>query len=130
MSGVRIRLKPAQEKVIAALSQGDQQEITRAEYESIGEVSRSQAAYDLTDLVKAGLLQRVGSGRSTRYQLTHRGSGRRRWTDERIRAAILAALQAAKRRSSSPDAPATNGDTARTSPVKRPSKTALPPCRS
>jgi hypothetical protein len=73
---------------MAALSEGGQQEITRAEYESIGEVSRSQAAYDLADLVKAGLLQRVGSGRSTRYRLTQRGSGRRRWTDDRIRAEL------------------------------------------
>lgn len=42
-------------------------------------------------------------------------------------ASVPARLQGMKRRSARPDAPATNGETARTTPTKRPSSTALPP---
>src|ERR687885_2451004 len=80
------RLKPAQRTALAALANGDAAELTRARYEELTGVSRSQAAYDLAELVEAGLLVRVGGGRATRYRLAQAGdSGRRRWTDERIR---------------------------------------------
>lgn len=45
-------------------------------------------------------------------------------------ARVPARLHGTKRRSSRPEAPATNGDTARTRPTKRPSSTALPPWRA
>jgi hypothetical protein len=45
-------------------------------------------------------------------------------------ARVPARLQGMKRRSPMPDAPATKGETARTTPTKRPSSTALPPWRA
>jgi hypothetical protein len=82
-------LKPAQRRVLADLAGRESGELTRAEYERIGCVSRSQAAYDLAELVKIGLLERSGSGRATYYRLAHPGAGRKRkWTEERIRAEL------------------------------------------
>lgn len=85
----RLQLKPTQERVLAALSEDGSAELTRGEYETIAGVSRSQAAYDLAELVEARVLDRIGGGRSTRYRLArHEQPGQRRWTDERIRAAL------------------------------------------
>jgi Domain of unknown function (DUF4115) len=85
------QLKPAQQSALGALANGDAADLTRARYQELTGVSRSQAAYDLAELVEAGLLVRVGAGRSTRYRLAHEsGSGRRRWTDDRIRAELTA----------------------------------------
>jgi len=82
-------LKPAQHAALAALSDGSAEQLTRGQYEQLTGVSRSQAAYDLADLVEAGLVERVGSGRSTRYRLTRRSQpSQRHWTNERIRAAL------------------------------------------
>jgi hypothetical protein len=84
-------LKPAQRKVLAELASRGSEELTRAEYERIGIVSRSQAAYDLAELVQMGLLERIGAGRATHYRLAHPGAGRKRkWTEERIRAELEA----------------------------------------
>jgi Transcriptional regulator DIP2311-like, C-terminal domain/RodZ C-terminal domain len=80
------QLKPSQRLALDSLARADAPDLTRARYEELTGVSRSQAAYDLAELVEAGLLVRVGGGRATRYRLPHAGdSGRRRWTDERIR---------------------------------------------
>jgi uncharacterized protein DUF4115 len=82
-------LKPAQERVLASLGDRGVAEFTRADYEGIAHVSRSQAAYDLADLVKAGIVQRLGSGRTTRYRIERASGGRKRkWTPERIRAEL------------------------------------------
>jgi DNA-binding transcriptional ArsR family regulator len=82
-------LKPAQQAVLAALSDGSAEQLTRGQYEQLTGVSRSQAAYDLAELVEAGLVERVGSGRSTRYRLPRRSQpSQRHWTNERIRAAL------------------------------------------
>ena len=82
-------LKPAQQVVIAALSGGSAEQLTRGQYEQLTGVSRSQAAYDLAELVEAGVVERVGSGRSTRYRLPRRSQpSQRHWTNERIRAAL------------------------------------------
>jgi hypothetical protein len=79
-------LKPAQEHVLATLSGGEDEYFGRSDYEAIAHVSRSQAAYDLADLVKLGLVERVGSGRGTRYRIVlARGGRRRKWTPDRIR---------------------------------------------
>jgi hypothetical protein len=113
LDGLRNALKPAQEAALAELEERRLSELTRAKYEEIGGVSRSQAAYDLADLVTLGLLERFGVGRATRYRLpgaqaeregppkpaaasaarkarkrTPRGGRPRKWTDERIRSEL------------------------------------------
>jgi DNA-binding transcriptional ArsR family regulator len=86
----RNELKPAQRAALAALDEGSAEELTRGEYQQLTGVSRSQAAYDLAELVDAGLLERLGGGRSTRYRRTRRSQrSHRRWTNERIRAALI-----------------------------------------
>lgn len=86
LDDLRPVLKPAQEHVLATLARGEDEYFGRADYEAIAHVSRSQAAYDLADLVKLGLVERVGSGRGTRYRIVPaRGGRRRKWTPERIR---------------------------------------------
>ena len=85
-------LKPAQQRVLGVLKSEGTSRLTRARYEELSGVSRSQAAYDLTELVENGMLERIGSGRATRYRIVHPTTpgrnGRRRWTQERIRAAL------------------------------------------
>lgn len=82
-----IELKPAQKRAVDALVEGTYGELTRGAYERLTGMSRSQAAYDLADLVEAAVLERIGSGRATRYRLPGRNGGpaARRWTDELIR---------------------------------------------
>jgi hypothetical protein len=85
----RQELKPAQHRALAVLRDGREAELTRGRYQQLAEVSRSQAAYDLAELVEAGVLERIGRGRSTRYVLTkHPNLTRRHWTSERIRAEL------------------------------------------
>jgi len=90
-SKTRIELKPTQERVLAALAGDGSGRLTRGRYEDIAGVSRSQAAYDLAELVDAGILERVGGGRATTYRLVRRGrpQGQRHWTNERIHAALV-----------------------------------------
>ncbi len=85
----RIELKPAQKTVLAALEEGRLHELTRSGYQELTGMSRSQAAYDLADLVEAGLLERFGGGRSTRYRLAGDAAGKRRWTSDRIRSELV-----------------------------------------
>ena len=88
--GGNIRLKPAQKRVLAALAAAGEVELTRARYEQLAGVSRSQAAYDLAGLVGAGILQRIGSGRATRYRVRpDEPATQRRWTEERIWAELV-----------------------------------------
>ena len=88
----RIQLKPAQQRVVAVLTANADSDLTRGQYEELTGVSRSQAAYDLAELVEAGILRRIGAGRATRYQLAHEGGngggGQRHWTNDRIRAEL------------------------------------------
>ena len=85
-------LKPAQQRVLGVLKSEGASRLTRARYEELSGVSRSQAAYDLAELVEHGILERLGSGRATRYRIVHVSapgrSGRRRWTPERIRTGL------------------------------------------
>ena len=91
LDGLRHVLKPAQERVLAEVAAHPDEEFTRADYETLAHVSRSQAAYDLVELVKLGLVERFGSGRATRYRVVRGGAGRRRkWTSERIRTELSA----------------------------------------
>lgn len=87
----RVELKPAQERVLALLAEDGSGRLTRGRYEEITGVSRSQAAYDLAELVDAGILERVGGGRATTYRLIRRArsAGQRHWTNERIRAGLV-----------------------------------------
>ena len=85
----RIQLKPAQQRALAALDVPSRSELTRGQYEELAGVSRSQAAYDLAELVEAGILCRVGGGRATRYRLAQ-APGQRHWTSDRIRAELEA----------------------------------------
>lgn len=85
-----IRLKPAQERVLAALAAAGETELTRADYERLAGVSRSQAAYDLAELVEGGPLERVGNGRATRYRVRAvEPAAQRRWTEDRIWAELV-----------------------------------------
>ena len=87
--GGRKELKPAQRLGLAALNEGTTNELTREQYQQLTGVSRSQAAYDLAELVEAGHVERVGGGRSTRYKRPPRSqSSQRHWTNERIRAGL------------------------------------------
>jgi hypothetical protein len=86
----REEFKPAQQRALAVLKDGHEAELTRGAYEQICGVSRSQAAYDLAELVEAGALQRIGGGRSTRYVLVREpNSSRRHWTSDRIRSELV-----------------------------------------
>lgn len=97
-----IQLSRNQEQAVAALTTGGRSKISRADYEGLAGVKRTQAKGDLAGLVKAGILRLLGSGPSTRYRLAIQtsaggGSGRRRgpartWTDDRIRAELEAFL--------------------------------------
>jgi hypothetical protein len=86
----RNELKPAQRLALSALNDGETGELTREQYQQLAGVSRSQAAYDLAELVERGVVERVGGGRSTRYRLARRSQpSQRHWTNERIRAALV-----------------------------------------
>jgi len=78
-------LKPAQQRALLALQSKPGASLTRSEYERLASVGRSQSAHDLSELVAAGLVVRVGGGRSTRYVLAHESAPQRRWTPDRIR---------------------------------------------
>jgi hypothetical protein len=85
----REELKPAQQRALAFLRARREAELTRGGYQELANVSRSQAAYDLAELVETGVLERIGRGRSTRYVLArHPNHTRRHWTSERIRAEL------------------------------------------
>ena len=83
-----IQLKPAQQRAMSVLTADPASELTRGQYEELAGVSRSQAAYDLAELVEAGLFERVGNGRATRYRLAREGGAQRHWTSERIRSEL------------------------------------------
>jgi Transcriptional regulator DIP2311-like, C-terminal domain len=85
-----IQLKPTQHQAVAALTADPASELTRGQYELQAGVSRSQAAYDLAELVEAGILERVGNGRATRYRPAREGGAQRHWTNDRIRAELEA----------------------------------------
>ena len=79
------QLKQAQRRALQALESEPGASLTRSDYERLTGAGRSQAAYDLSDLVSTGLFVRVGGGRSTRYMLAHEPASQRRWTPDRIR---------------------------------------------
>ena len=84
------QMKPTQQRAVAALTADPASQLTRGQYEELARVSRSQAAYDLAELVEAGILERVGKGRATHYRLAREGGTQRHWTNDRIRAELEA----------------------------------------
>jgi hypothetical protein len=89
--GGRNDLKETQERVLALFRSGELRELTRRRYQELTGVSRSQAAYDLAELVAKGILRQDGAGRATSYRLAREEArGHRRWTQERIRAELVA----------------------------------------
>ena len=86
-------LKPAQQRVLGVLKSEGTSRLTRARYEELSGVGRSQAAYDLAELVEKGILERLGSGRASRYRIVHLSTPADRAAadagrQERIRAAL------------------------------------------
>ena len=89
VSAARSELKATQQRVLDAVGHDGSTKLTRGLYEEIAGVSRSQAAYDLAELVSAGILERVGGGRSTWYRVVRaERNGQRHWTNDRIRSAL------------------------------------------
>ncbi len=89
VSAARSELKATQQRVLDAVEHDGAMKLTRGLYEEIAGVSRSQAAYDLAELVSAGILDRVGGGRSTWYRVVRtERNGQRHWTNDRIRSAL------------------------------------------
>ncbi len=67
-----VGLNSRQSRVWSMIQEAGQ--ITRADYQRLaGNVPRRTAVYDLSDLVKKGMLQRVGRGPATRYVLVSPG---------------------------------------------------------
>jgi hypothetical protein len=62
-------LRAAQRRALQALASEPGAALTRADYAVLTGVSPSEAAADLSELVSAGLLVRVGRGRAGRYEL-------------------------------------------------------------
>ena len=65
----RVELTAAQRRALLVLASECGASLTRREYARLTGVARSQASCDLSELVSAGLVVRVGRGRSTRYEL-------------------------------------------------------------
>ena len=91
-----VQLTPHQEKAVAELTTGARAFITRAEFEDLTGLRKTQAAAELGALVEAGVFRSVGQGFGRRYELAGRSSsaGRRgpapHWTEERVRAELQA----------------------------------------
>jgi hypothetical protein len=104
LHGGKVELTAAQRRALLVLASKAGASLTRTEYARLNGVGRSQASHDLSELVLAGLLVRVGRGRSTRYEPAHEAAayaaraprrGRLVWA--LVGVAALAALGAAAR---------------------------------
>jgi DNA-binding transcriptional ArsR family regulator len=76
----KVELTAAQRRALLVLASKPGASLTRTEYARLNGVARSQASHDLSELVLAGLLARVGRGRSTRYELAHEAAAQQVWT--------------------------------------------------
>ena len=81
----RVELTAAQRRALLVLASECGASLTRTEYARLTGVARSQASCDLSELVSAGLVVRVGRGRSTRYELAHEPAAQQVWTPGRTR---------------------------------------------
>lgn len=69
----------AQRRALLVLASKPGASLTRTEYARLNGVARSQASHDLSELVLAGLLIRVGRRRSARYELAHEAAAQQVW---------------------------------------------------
>ena len=76
----RVELTAAQRRALLALASERGASLTRTEYARLTGVAHSQASCDLSELVSAGLVVRVGRGRSTRYELAPEPAAQQVWT--------------------------------------------------
>lgn len=79
----KVELTAAQRRALLVLASERGASLTRTEYARLTGVARSQASCDLSELVSAGLVVRVGRGRSTRYELAHEPAAQQVWTPGR-----------------------------------------------
>jgi Fic family protein len=94
-----IRLTRPQEVVVAELTAGQRQSLTRTDVERLTGLRKAAAAEALKSLVEIGVLRRVGSGPRQQYELAARPRSRplgRRpvWTEERIREELVSLAEA------------------------------------
>lgn len=73
LGGISAEISPRQLQALTLVRQNGA--ITNRQYRELTGVSQKQAVRDLNELVQMGQLQRVGSGRSTRYQFLQDDSG-------------------------------------------------------
>jgi DNA-binding transcriptional ArsR family regulator len=87
-------LTAAQRRALLVLASELGTSLTRTEYARLTGVTRSQASHDLSELVSAGLVVRVGRGRSARhwYELTPEPAAQQVWTPGRTRRKLVWAL--------------------------------------
>jgi DNA-binding transcriptional ArsR family regulator len=81
----KVELTAAQRRALLVLASERGASLTRTEYARLTGLARSQASCDLSELVSAGLVVRVGRGRSTRYELAHEPAVQQVWTPDRTR---------------------------------------------
>lgn len=89
-----VELTAAQRRALLVLASELGTSLTRTEYARLTGVTRSQASHDLSELVSAGLVVRVGRGRSARhwYELTPEPAPQQVWTPGRTRRKLVWAL--------------------------------------
>jgi DNA-binding transcriptional ArsR family regulator len=87
-----VELAAAQRRALLVLASEPGASLTRAEYARLTGVARSRASLDLSELVSAGLVVRVGRGRSTRYELAHEPTAQQARTPGRTRRKLVSAL--------------------------------------
>lgn len=81
----RVELTAAQRRALLVLASERGASLASTEYARLTGVARSQASCDLSELLSAGLVVRVGRGRSTRYELAHEPAAQQVWTPGRTR---------------------------------------------
>lgn len=82
---VTVEQTAAQRRALLVLASKPGASLTRTEYARLNGVARSQASHDLSELVLAGLLVRVGHRRSARYDLAHEDAAQQVWTPGQTR---------------------------------------------
>jgi hypothetical protein len=81
----KVELTAAQRRALLVLASKPGASLTRTEYARLNGVARSQASHDLSELALAGLLVRVGRGRSTRYEHAQEAAAQQGWTPGQTR---------------------------------------------
>lgn len=92
--GERVQLSDGQQRALSTLAIEGVKEFSRRDYEEVAQVAQSTAGSDLKTLADSGVLDRIGSGPTSRYRFSSSVVGnpwsrgdrgpKRKWTDERI----------------------------------------------